>query len=184
MKNLIKHIPNLLSGSRIIVSTLLLFYNEFAVSYLIMYGYCALSDLIDGPIARKTGSTSLLGAVLDAIGDTIVALSVLKIMLYQKLVEPWFIVVVAAASVLFFVSALISKKKFNKFYFPHTYFDKLLGTMTYCLPIEVNIMDHKVLMVSYAVVYCISALETLYIQLRAKEARSFVPSIFHIDKAE
>ena len=57
-----KHIANILTGSRIFGSILLLFFPALSAGFLITYILCGFSEMIDGTIARKTNSTSKLGS--------------------------------------------------------------------------------------------------------------------------
>ena len=76
-----KHIANILTGCRILGSILLLFFPAFSVAFYIIYLFCGFSDMIDGTIARKTNSTSELGAKIDTAADLVfVTISLIKIL--------------------------------------------------------------------------------------------------------
>ena len=64
-----KYIANIMTGSRIICSLPLLFISLSSVWFYILYLFCGITDMIDGTIARKTGSVSKLGAKLDTVAD-------------------------------------------------------------------------------------------------------------------
>lgn len=57
-----KQIANILTISRIVVSTILIYCPIFGVPFWILYSWCGLSDVLDGYVARKTDSASERGA--------------------------------------------------------------------------------------------------------------------------
>ena len=64
-----KHIANIITCSRIILSLPLLLIPLRSVWFYILYLFCGLSDMIDGTIARKTKAVSKFGARLDTVAD-------------------------------------------------------------------------------------------------------------------
>ena len=76
-----KSIPNYISFSRIIFSLTLIFVKPLSVAFYTIYIICGLSDILDGFIARKTGTTSRLGAKLDSLAD-IIMIGILLFLLY------------------------------------------------------------------------------------------------------
>ena len=61
MKN---HLANILTGFRILGSMLLLFIPVFSAVFYSVYLLCGFSDMIDGTVARMTGSASRFGEKL------------------------------------------------------------------------------------------------------------------------
>lgn len=66
-----KLICNILSLSRIVAAVGLLLPQTFSIPFWILYGWCGVSDMIDGPLARKLGATSKTGAILDSVADLV-----------------------------------------------------------------------------------------------------------------
>ena len=66
-----KHIANIITGSRIIFSLLLLFVPLTSAWFYTLYLLCGFTDMIDGAIARKAGAVSQFGARLDTAADFI-----------------------------------------------------------------------------------------------------------------
>lgn len=177
-----KHLANIITGSRIVGAGILLCFDDFTPQYMIVYCLCAFTDLIDGPIARKTGSSSILGAFLDTMGDGLVSISMLKIFLIKRMIPGWMIIWLVAVISLFFVAAGYSKFKFNKFYVPHTLVDKLLGGVTYTMPFAVQIIDPMIWMWIEGIVLTVASVETMAIQIKSETAKDFVPSVFHVNR--
>ena len=64
-----KHIANIITGSRIVLSLPLLLIPLTSAWFYALYLLCGLSDMIDGTVARKTKSASEFGAKLDTVLD-------------------------------------------------------------------------------------------------------------------
>ena len=71
----VKQIPNILTASRIIIAIIILFIKPFSISFYIIYGYCGISDLFDGVIARAIKNESSFGSLLDTIGDVLLTIT-------------------------------------------------------------------------------------------------------------
>ena len=64
-----KHIANIITGSRIVLSLPLLFIPLTSAWFCVIYLLCGLSDMIDGTVARRTNGASEFGARLDTVSD-------------------------------------------------------------------------------------------------------------------
>ena len=175
----------MISCIRIIGATiLLLFFDDFTVPFLIIYGISAVTDAFDGYFARKFDCCSMLGVTLDTIGDLLIGMAPVKVIICQKLYvgNEWFLIMVGVAIFFFLCSAILSQIKFKKFTFPHTYFDKLLGVCVAGSPYLFQIVPVNVLFIIVGTVFCLCGLENFLIMIRLKEAKPFVASIFHANK--
>lgn len=181
-----KQLPNFFSCVRIIGATILLiFFDDFTLPFLIIYGISAATDAVDGYLARKFDCCSMLGVTLDTIGDLLIGMTPVKVIIWQKLYEGnlWFFGLIGAAIFFFLCSATLSQIKFKKFTFPHTYFDKLLGVCVAASPfIYYFTKDIKILFIVVGVVFALCGFENFLIMTRLKKAVPFVPSIFHAGK--
>lgn len=61
-------LANLITGTRILCSAALLFCPAFSAPFYVLYLMAGLTDMVDGAVARKTGTVSTFGAKLDMIG--------------------------------------------------------------------------------------------------------------------
>lgn len=83
-RNIIKHIPNMLSFLRIIlIIPIILIYNTEGghLTSVILLAVSCLTDLVDGKIARKFDAVSKLGKGLDAFADKLMQLAMLLCLL-------------------------------------------------------------------------------------------------------
>ena len=68
---------NIITSVRIAVSVVLLFCPVFSPAFIMLYIVAGASDMIDGAVARKTGTVSKLGSKLDTIADIVFVLACL-----------------------------------------------------------------------------------------------------------
>ena len=71
-----KHIPNILSASRIALCLPLLLVDAMTVPFWILYLIAGLTDILDGFLARRWGVESKFGARLDSFADFVFVLAV------------------------------------------------------------------------------------------------------------
>jgi len=175
-----KHIANIVTSSRIVGAVILFMCKDISMPFLVVYVLCGFTDLIDGPIARKTGSTSTLGATLDTVGDVGTYLALTKILAKNKLVPVWILIWIISAGVLFGVCAFVSKRRFNKFYLPHTYLGKIFGGSVFVLPVAMQFMSGEIWMAVICSIASVHVIELFIIQSKIQSAKDFVPSAFSI----
>ncbi|MCM1114126.1 MAG: CDP-alcohol phosphatidyltransferase family protein [Clostridium sp.] len=171
-----KNLANIISSSRIFGAVILFLFTEISSVFLAIYIYCGFSDLIDGPIAGKIGSVSITGARLDTIGDVLTYFALTKILIINRVIPFWALLWFGATLIVFVASAVISKLKFNKFYFVHSLFGKILGAAVFILPVALKL---------YIAVICtissIASIESVFIQLKSKSTKTDVVSLKKLD---
>ena len=138
-----KHIANILTGCRILGSILLLFFPAFSLAFYITYLFCGFSDMIDGTIARKTNSTSELGAKIDTAADLVfVTVSLIKLLPTIHIPQWLWIwgVVIAMIKIGNIIWGYVSKKQFIS---PHTIMNKITGLLLFLLPLTLSFVEVK-----------------------------------------
>src|SRR5436309_10611078 len=101
--------PNLLTVGRIAlipVFLYLLYYENRRNSFLAagVYSFCALTDWVDGWLARVSNKITTLGKFLDPLADKLIVLSALVMLLRLGRVPVWVVVVILARE--FLISGL------------------------------------------------------------------------------
>ncbi|MFN2546790.1 MAG: CDP-diacylglycerol--glycerol-3-phosphate 3-phosphatidyltransferase [Myxococcales bacterium] len=101
--------PNLLTLGRIAlipVFLYLLYYENRRNSFLAaaVYAFCALTDWIDGWLARVSDKVTTLGKFLDPLADKVIVLSALVMLVRLGRVAVWVVVVIVARE--FLISGL------------------------------------------------------------------------------
>ena len=140
---MVKQIANIVTGCRILGSILLLFFSAFSVAFYAVYILCGFSDMIDGTIARKTNSTSELGAKIDAAADLAFVTASLIKLLPTVTVPPWLWlwgVVIAAIKI---ANILWGYRSKNRFIALHTTMNKITGLLLFLLPFTLSFVELK-----------------------------------------
>ena len=126
---------NIITGIRIVLSVALLFFPALSPAFFVLYAAGGLSDMIDGAVARKTGTVSEFGSRLDTIADIVFA-AVCLIKLLPVLDVPVRIYVWAAVIAVIKISNItagyIRQKKFVSV---HSVLNKAVGSMLFVFPL-------------------------------------------------
>jgi CDP-diacylglycerol--glycerol-3-phosphate 3-phosphatidyltransferase len=93
-------VPNAITVSRILLIPVfvLVFLGPMpnrALAAAAVFGLAALTDAVDGFIARRWGHVTRLGKLLDPIADKLLVLTALFLLVDQGLVETWIAIVLA-----------------------------------------------------------------------------------------
>lgn len=134
-------IANSITIFRIICSLALLPLRVFSPGFYGIYLAAGLSDMIDGAVARKTGTESKAGAKLDSIAD-IIFVAVCLFKLLPVLEISWWILAwtgaIAALKIFNIVWGRISNRELIM---PHTKINKVTGLILFVLPLTLPWID-------------------------------------------
>ena len=134
---------NIITGIRIVCSIALLFCPLFSQAFYALYITAGISDMIDGTIARKTGTVSELGAKLDTAADFVLVVACLIRMIPALHIPMWlviWIIVIAAIRAINLVYGYVMRKKLVAL---HTVMNKVTGILLYALPLTLTFIDLK-----------------------------------------
>ena len=148
-----KRLANILTVSRILLSVVLLFPAPLSASFFVIYLLCGLTDMIDGPIARKSGTDCAFGAQLDSAADLIFLLvcliRLLPVIVLSPLIWIWTALILLIRLVNF-AAAYISRRKPPLL---HTPANKMTGLLLFLFPLSFHFVN-----VNYAAIpVCIAA---------------------------
>ena len=128
---------NAISCGRIVLSVALLFFPTLSPSFYALYLCAGLTDMLDGAVARKTGSASAFGARLDTAADFVfVAICLIKFLPVME-VPVWlygWITVIAAIKGINAVSGYGAV---------HTVTNKVTGAVLFAFPLTFSFIDLK-----------------------------------------
>ena len=131
-----KNLPNILSYTRIAGTVWLLLMTPLTPLFLAVYLITGVTDVLDGAIARRYGTTSEKGARLDSIADlllyTLILIRILPVMWVTLPKKIWYFV--GATLMLRFVSYGIAAAKYHRFASLHTYMNKATGLLVFLVP--------------------------------------------------
>lgn len=178
-------IANCITSLRLIGAIILIFTKTFSMPFYIIYTICGVSDVLDGTIARMTGSASDFGSKLDSVSDltfyTIMMLKVLPRLIEILPLSVWIIVgIILGLRVASYVTAAVKYKKFASL---HTYLNKLTGAAVFSVPYLFMLQPYTiVLCIAVAIIGAISTAEELLMHLMSTDYDSSAHTIFQIKK--
>ena len=132
-----RHIPDIITLTRIPMAVALPLVQSSPAIFWTLYLLCGLSDILDGAVARLTGTVSRLGERLDTLSD-IVFVAVWMVLFIPAInVGRWlwiWIGIIAFIKVVNVISGLAMKKGFVA---KHTPANKATGILLFLLPMIV-----------------------------------------------
>ena len=134
---------DIITGIRIVCSIALLFFPAFSPAFYTLYVVAGVSDMIDGTVARKTGTVSDFGSKLDTAADFVLVAVCLIKMIPVLDIPIWlviWIIVIALIKVINILSGYVLRKEFAAV---HTVMNKLTGIALFLLPLTLSIIDLK-----------------------------------------
>ena len=144
---------NCITFSRILFSVLLLYFPAFSSPFIGLYIFCGVSDMLDGFIARKTGTVTELGARLDSVADLLfLIVAAVKLLPFLHL-PSWLWVWAGGIALIKVINILSSLLVQGKIVFPHTVLNKLAGFLLFVFPLTMSFIDVTL----SAVLLCIAA---------------------------
>ena len=134
---------NFITGVRILCSIALLFFPVFSPSFYTLYLIAGLSDMIDGTVARKTGTVGEFGSGLDTAADFLLVAACLIKLLPVLDIPVWlsvWIAVIALIKAINVISGYVMRKSFVT---AHTVMNKITGVLLFVLPLCLRMLDLK-----------------------------------------
>ena len=132
---------NLITGIRVLASVGLLFCPALSPSFFALYLLAGLTDMIDGPVARKTHTATAFGAKLDTAADILFAAVCLVKLLPVLNIPLWMFIwigLIALIKIINIVSGFVIRKRFVSV---HTPINKATGALLFLLPLTVSCID-------------------------------------------
>ena len=134
---------NIITGIRIIYSIVLLFCPVFSTIFYALYIVAGVSDMIDGAVARKTGTVSEFGSKLDTAADFVLVVVCLMKLIPAVQVPTWlmaWIILIALIKVTNLISGYVMRKEIVAL---HTVMNKVTGGLLFVLPLTLTFIDLK-----------------------------------------
>ncbi len=159
-----KHsIANIITGIRIVSSVIMLFCQVFSPAFYSFYIVAGVSDMIDGIVARKTGTASEFGSKLDTVAD-IVFVAVCLIKALPVLEFPgWqyiWIAIIAIIKGANIAAGYIRKKEFASV---HSLINKVTGALLFVFPLTLAFIDLRCSAVVMCTVASVAAIHEGYL---------------------
>ncbi len=134
---------NTISYIRIILSAALLFFPVFSPAFYLLYMFSGFSDMIDGVIARKTGTVSKFGEKLDTTADFVFVIACFIKFIPAIRIPVWLYVWIAIIALIKLVNTVSGYIMQNKLVTVHSFMNKFTGVVLFVLPLTFWIIDLK-----------------------------------------
>ena len=129
---------NIITGSRMVISVFLLFCPVFSPAFFTLYIAAGASDMIDGAVARKTGTASEPGSRLDTIADIVFAAVCLIKVLPVFDVPVWLYVWLAVIAFIKAANIAAGYIRHKRFISVHSLLNKLTGLLLFVFPLTLQ----------------------------------------------
>lgn len=180
-----KHLANSLTISRMLLSGLLIFLINQPACFIVIYSLAGLTDVLDGPIARKSGYAGELGARLDSIADMIMfGVITIAFIVWSGPGLHGLLPYLYAALAIRILALLCAVWRFRTLAMIHTWGNKVTGLLVFVAPFVllwpsyVPIVFRIVCLVSL-----LSGLEELLIHLTSQKLDLNRKSLFPLGKS-
>ncbi|MBV1930916.1 MAG: CDP-alcohol phosphatidyltransferase family protein [Porticoccaceae bacterium] len=176
------NIPNMLSGTRILLAPVLLVLadQQLEIWFLSLLAVSLATDAVDGYLARKLNQTSELGARLDSWGDALtygtMVLGLLWLWPDIFAREAWFLYVGMGC---YLVPTALGLLKFRELPSFHTWSAKISAVAMVPAYYMMVMLDESLLFRGVVIFDIWVALEAVFITVILKANRNNVPTIFH-----
>ena len=136
---------NAITISRIVSSLILLLCPTLSASFYCVYVLTGITDFLDGFIARRTRTTSQLGAKIDMMADTIFVVVCLIKFLPEIRFPLWIYTWIVVVAIINFILGFMVNKKYPAV---HSVMNKITGVILFLLPltfarIDLRIVEHS-----------------------------------------
>ncbi len=126
---------NIITGLRIPVSLVLLFFPAFSAPFYVLYLTAGISDMIDGAVARRTNTATGFGARLDTVADfAFVAVCLIKLLPVID-IPAWLCAWIGAIALIKGVNVVSGFVMQKRFVAVHTAMNKVTGALLFIFPL-------------------------------------------------
>jgi len=164
-----KFIPNILSIIRLLSIIPLLLFTPLEWPFMTVYVIAGVSDMLDGPIARKFKVTSEFGAKLDSIADVSLVLVVLfrlmPLIEISTAITIWIFVAIATK----FTAAFIGFIKYKQLVILHNYANKFFIFALFFFPVLYLYFEANHILTVMIILAMLAFGEEIVINLTSKE---------------
>lgn len=130
-----KQAANLLTLCRLLGGLGLLALPAFSSGFWALYLFCGLTDMADGPVARRIGSASVFGARLDTAADAVFLAAAFAKLLPALTVPGWLWAWLALITAIKIGNLLWALRHGKGLVTAHTALNRLTGLVLFLLPL-------------------------------------------------
>jgi CDP-diacylglycerol--glycerol-3-phosphate 3-phosphatidyltransferase len=154
---------NIITGIRIVISAFLLFCPVFSPEFFMLYISAGASDMIDGAVARKTGTVSEFGSRLDTIADIVfVAVCLIKVIPVLD-VPVWLYIWITIIAFIKVANIAVGYIRQKEFISVHSLMNKMTGGLLFIFPLTLVYMDLRYSATVVCMVATVAAIQEWYL---------------------
>ena len=154
---------NIIIGIRIVISAFLLFCPVFSPEFFMLYISAGASDMIDGAVARKTGTVSEFGSRLDTIADIVfVAVCLIKVIPVLD-VPVWLYIWITIIAFIKVANIAVGYIRQKEFISVHSLMNKMTGGLLFVFPLTLVYMDLRYSATVVCMVATVAAIQEWYL---------------------
>ena len=153
---------NTITVIRIVCSIALLFFPAFSPAFYTLYTVAGISDMIDGTVARKTGTVSEFGSKLDTVADFVLVFCCLIKLIPILHIPLWLLIWIIIIAVIKAINLIAGYVKRRAFFALHTVMNKVSGILLFVLPLTLSFIDLKYSGALVSAAATFAALQELY----------------------
>ena len=157
-----KHIANIITGSRMVLSLPLLLIPLTSAWFCVIYLLCGLSDMIDGTVARRTNSAGEFGARFDTVSDFVFMTVVLIKFVPHLHIPVWLWIWIGIIAMIKLGNAAWGFVRTKKLISPHTLLNKITGLLLFLLPATISFIDLTYTLPIVCTVATVAAMQEWY----------------------
>ena len=178
------NLPNFITILRILGTLLLVFVAPMSAWFFILYSFAGFTDILDGYIARRTKTTSDIGAKLDSIADllfySVMLLKIMPILLDTLPTAMW--IAINSTVVLRLVSYAVAAWKYHRFASLHTWMNKATGALVFGIPYMISLPVALPYCWTGCTIAALATVEELLLHLFVKNYSTKIKSILDLGK--
>jgi CDP-diacylglycerol--glycerol-3-phosphate 3-phosphatidyltransferase len=127
-----KHAANILTGLRIALTLMIPAFLNDRTLCVVLFATAGLTDVLDGVVARRTGTSSRLGARLDSLADMVMFGVMIACAVVWAGSALWaFVPYLIAVAAIRLANLAIAACRFRQFAIIHTWGNKLTGLLIF-----------------------------------------------------
>ncbi len=149
---------NSITGIRIFVSIALIFCPVFSPAFFVFYISAGISDMIDGALARKTGTVSEFGSRLDTAADIVFVTVCLVKLLPVMHIPVWLYIWIAVIAIIKLSNIVVGYIRQKEFVSVHSMINKVTGGLLFIFPLTLKFIDLRYSSVVVCVVATVAAI--------------------------
>ena len=166
-------LANIITFCRIPLAICLLFLPPFSAGYMAIYLIGGITDMVDGTIARRTGTESTFGSRMDSLADLVFLVLALVTIVPAVDIPTWLWVwaaIIVAIKVINAISGLVIT---GRIVVEHTVMNKVTGMLLFLLPFALLLVDLEYSAIPVCIAATLAAIqEGHYIRTGVEKHRS------------